>query len=77
MVLLSEFNYFENKAKQNNCVLNLVEIIIYFSIIEGNAFIFLTILWVLASSTGKVFDGGIRDLRFNPCLYQKLIGVLV
>ena len=29
------------------------------------------------SSTVKVSDGCIRDLGFNPCLYQKLIGVLV
>ena len=34
-------------------------------------------LWVLVSSTGKVFDGCIRDLGFNPSLHQKLIGVLV
>ena len=33
--------------------------------------------WVPVSSTGKVSDGCIRDLGFNPCLYQKLIGVLV
>ena len=26
---------------------------------------------------GKVFDGCIRDLGFNPCLHQKLINVLV
>ena len=33
--------------------------------------------WVPVSSTGKVFDGCIRDLRFNHRLHQKLIGVLV
>ena len=33
--------------------------------------------WVPVSSTGKVSDGCIRDLGFNHCLYQKLIGVLV
>ena len=33
--------------------------------------------WVLVNLTGKVSDGCIRDLRFNPCLHQKLIGVLV
>ena len=33
--------------------------------------------WVPVSSTGKVSDGCIRDLGFNLCLYQKLIGVLV
>ena len=34
-------------------------------------------MWVSISSTGKVSDGCIRDLRFNPRLYQILIGVLV
>ena len=34
-------------------------------------------LWVLISSTGKISDSCIRDLRFNPRLYQKLISVLV
>ena len=33
--------------------------------------------WVPVSSTGKVFDGCIRDLGFNPRLHQKLIDVLV
>ena len=33
--------------------------------------------WVLVSSTGKVSDGCIRDLGFNHCLHQKLIGVSV
>ena len=33
--------------------------------------------WVLVNLTGKVFDGCIRDLRFNPRLHQKLIGVLI
>ena len=33
--------------------------------------------WVSVSSTGKVSDGCIRDLKFNLRLYQKLIGVLV
>ena len=36
-----------------------------------------TIKWVPISSTGKVSDDYIRDLGFNPHLYQKLIGVLV
>ena len=27
--------------------------------------------WVLISSTGKIFDGCIRDLGFNPRLHQK------
>ena len=39
--------------------------------------IFFFFLWVLVSSTGKVSDGWIRDLRFNFHLHQKLIGVLV
>ena len=34
-------------------------------------------LWVPVSSTSKVSDSCIRDLGFNPRLYQKLIGVLV
>ena len=34
-------------------------------------------LWIPVSSTDKVSDGCIRDLRFNPRLHQKLIGVLV
>ena len=34
-------------------------------------------MWVQVNLTGKVSDGCIRDLGFNPCLYQKLIGVLV
>ena len=34
-------------------------------------------LWVPVSSTGKVSDGCIRNLEFNPYLHQKLIGVLV
>ena len=33
--------------------------------------------WVLVNLTSKVSDGCIRDLRFNPRLHQKLIGVLV
>ena len=32
------------------------------------------LMWVPVSSTGKVFDGCIRDLEFNLRLYQKLIG---
>ena len=32
---------------------------------------------VLVSSIGKVSDGWKKDLRFNPRLHQKLIGVLV
>ena len=31
-------------------------------------------LVVLVSSIGKVSDGWIKDLRFNLCLHQKLIG---
>ena len=34
-------------------------------------------LWVPISSIGKVSDDRIRDLKYNPCLYQKPIGVLV
>ena len=34
-------------------------------------------MWVPVSSTGKVSDGCIRDLGFNPRLHQKLIGILV
>ena len=33
--------------------------------------------WVPVNSTGKVSNGCIRDLEFNPYLRQKLIGVLV
>ena len=33
--------------------------------------------WVPVSLTGKVFNGWIRDLGFNPCLHQKPIDVLV
>ena len=33
--------------------------------------------WVPVSSTGKVSDGCIKDLEFNPRLHQKLIGVLI
>ena len=33
--------------------------------------------WVLVNLTDKVSDGCIRDLRFNPRLHQKLIGVLI
>ena len=33
--------------------------------------------WVPISSTGKVSDGCIKDLGFNPRLHQKLIGVLI
>ena len=33
--------------------------------------------WVPVNSIGKVSDGCIRDLRFNPRLHQKLIGILV
>jgi len=32
-------------------------------------------LWVLINSTGKVFNDYIKDLRFNPYLHQKLIGI--
>ena len=35
------------------------------------------IAWVSVTSIGKVSDGCIRDLGFNPRLYQKPIGVLV
>ena len=30
--------------------------------------------WVPVNSTGKVSNGCIRDLEFNPYLHQKLIG---
>ena len=33
--------------------------------------------WVPISSIGKVSNGCIKDLEFNPHLYQKLIGILV
>ena len=33
--------------------------------------------WVPVSSTGKVFDGCIKDLGFNSRLHQKLISILV
>ena len=36
-----------------------------------------SVMWVPVSLTGKVSDGCIRDLGFNPRLHQKLIGVLV
>ena len=35
------------------------------------------VAWVSVSSTDKVFDGCIRDLRFNLQLHKKLIGVLI
>ena len=35
------------------------------------------ITWISVSSTGKISDSCIRNLGFNPHLYQKLIGVLV
>ena len=35
------------------------------------------LLWVPVSSTSKVSDGWIRDLKFNSCLHQKLTDVLV
>ena len=38
-------------------MLKLVERIIYLLITLRNAFVFLTILWVPISSTGKVSDG--------------------
>ena len=34
-------------------------------------------MWVPGSSNSKVSDDCIRDLGFDICLYQKLIGVLV
>ena len=43
-----------------------MEIIIYLSIILRNACIFLTILWVLASTTGKVSNCWIKDLGSIP-----------
>ena len=33
--------------------------------------------WIPVNSTGKIFDGCIRDLRFNPRLHKKLIDVLI
>ena len=40
-------------------------------------YIYIYILWVSVNSTSKVSNGCIRDLGFNPRLYQKLIGVLI
>ena len=34
-------------------------------------------MWVLINLTGKISDGCIKDLGFNFCLHQRLIGVLV
>ena len=34
-------------------------------------------MWVPISSIGKKFYGWIRNLRFNPYLYQKPIGILI
>ena len=34
-------------------------------------------VWVPINLTGKVSDDCIRDLGFNLCLYQKLIGVFI
>ena len=34
-------------------------------------------LWIPVSSTDKVSDSCIRDLGFNPCLHQKLIGFFI
>ena len=36
-----------------------------------------SIVWVLVSSTGKVSDSCIKNMRFNFCLHQKLISLLV
>ena len=33
--------------------------------------------WVPVSSADKVSDSCIRDLGFNPCLHQKLIGFFI
>ena len=35
------------------------------------------ILRVVVNSIGKIFDGCIKDLRFNHHLHQKMIGVLI
>ena len=40
-------------------------------------FIIIKFRWVPVNSTGKVSNGCIRDLEFNPRIPQKLIGVLV
>ena len=37
----------------------------------------ISVLWVLDSSTGKVFYDCIKDLEFNFRIYQKQINVLV
>ena len=50
-----------------NLVVNLVAIV----------FKYVSMMWVLVNSTGKVSDGCIRNLGFNLRLHQKLIGVLV
>ena len=34
-------------------------------------------MWVPISSTDKVANGCMRNLRFNPRLHQKLIGILI
>ena len=44
---------------------------------NNNTHPIINLRWVSVSLTGKVFDGCIRDLGFNPRLHQKLIGVLV
>ena len=36
-----------------------------------------SLVWVPISSTSKIYDGWIRDLRFNPRLHKKLIDILV
>ena len=40
-------------------------------------FILVANSWVLVSSISKVSDGWMRDLRFNFCLHQKLIDILI
>ena len=34
-------------------------------------------MWIPVSSVGKVFDDGIKDLRFNLGQHQKLNNVLI
>ena len=36
-----------------------------------------TTLWIPVNLIGKIFIGCIRDLKFNPRLYKKLISILV
>ena len=55
------FTHFKTQGNQNNKIRNNIKCS------------FPSIL----SSTGKVSDGYIRDLEFNPHLHKKLIGILI